>query len=87
MNRSQDIKCFVLTGGGILLVAPDGRTETAYSPQIADGASADGVRAHFEWLLTSLDGAVKRLSEPAIDLARESTSSVPAAGTDAPGGP
>ena len=74
MNRSQDIKCFVLQGGGILLVAPDGRTECAYSPQLCDGASADALAEHFAYVIRNLDAAVRRLQEPSIDLARESSS-------------
>lgn len=67
------IRIFVLRGGGLLAVGPDGRSEPIYEPMIPDGASATQVREILAMHVEHFDRAIADLGAPVIDLAKEST--------------
>lgn len=74
---TSPIKIYVLRGGGLLAVGPDGRSEPIYEPAIPDGASATQAREILAMHLEAFDREIARLSAPEIDLARESSSMIP----------
>jgi hypothetical protein len=80
VNTNENVRVYVLRGGGLLLVGPDGRQETVYEPQIADGASPAQVKEVLEMHADSFQRAIERITAPVIDLTRDSTTNVGSGG-------